>query len=204
MVADEPGPWAEAGFVTQDGLCEVGSVRIRLAGSGEERGIVGWSVRGLASTELDGLETAISDRPAASGAPHPNGTIAIDHLVAFSPDLERSVEALRGAGLDFRRLREGETPGGSTRQAFFRMGEVLLEVVEAPQGSRIRRDRLGPARLWGISFLVEDLAGTAAFLGDRLGEPREAVQPGRRIATLSHGAGLGPAIAFITPGAGAA
>ena len=51
----------------------------------------------------------------------------------------------------------------------------------------------------GISFLVADLDATAAFLGDLLGTPRDAVQPGRRIATLGREAGLGPAIAFMSP-----
>jgi hypothetical protein len=39
---------------------------------------------------------------------------------------------------------------------------------------------------------------TAEALGDLLGRPRDAVQPGRRIATLRAEAGLGPAIAFMT------
>jgi hypothetical protein len=47
------------------------------------------------------------------------------------------------------------------------------------------------------------LERTAATLGDLLGEPRPAVQPGRRIATLRREAGLGPAVAFMTPGPGA-
>ena len=39
--------------------------------------------------------------------------------------------------------------GGSTRQSFFRMGEVILEVVEAPAGTRLADDPNGRARLWG-------------------------------------------------------
>jgi hypothetical protein len=109
---------------------------------------------------------------------------------------------LRDAGLDLRRVREEPTPGGAPRQAFFRMGEVILEVVQAPEGTRMAEDRDGPARLWGISFLVEDLERTAAALGGLLGEPRGAVQPGRRIATLRKEAGLGPAVAFMTPDPG--
>ena len=122
----------------------------------------------------------------------------------MSPDLDRTAATLREAGFDFRRLREGETPGGSTRQAFFRMGEVILELVEAPEGTKIRANPDGPARLWGLAFLVEDMDLTAAVLGDLLGTPRDAVQQGRRIATLRPDAGLGPAVAFMTPGAGAA
>ena len=171
----------------------------------EGRGIAAWSLRDLASDELDGLPTTLSDSPPPPPAPpHPNGAISIDHVVAFTPDLERTLDSLRGAGLDFRRLREGPTPGGSERQGFFRVGEALLEVIEAPEGSRIRSDPAAPARLWGLAFLVESLETPARVLGERLGEPRDAVQPGRRIATVRGEAGLGAAVAFMTPGPGAA
>jgi hypothetical protein len=76
-------------------------------------------------------------------------------------------------------------------------------VVQAPEGTKLAADPGGPARLWGISFLVPDLDATAAALGDLLGTPRDAVQPGRRIATLRREANLGPAVAFMTPGPGA-
>jgi hypothetical protein len=83
--------------------------------------------------------------------------------------------------------------------AFFRLGEPILEVVEAPEGTSVARNPGGPARLWGIAFLVADMDATGSVLGELLGTPREAVQPGRRIATLRPEAGLGPAIAFMTP-----
>jgi len=204
IVADPPETWRGAGFRVEGAVCDVGTVRLSLAGHGERRGIIGWSVRDLSSLELDGLPTSGSERPPAAGAPHPNGALSVDHLVVMSPALDRTAEALRAAGLDFRRLREGETPGGSRRQAFFRMGEVILEVVEAPEGSRLRADPDGPARLWGLAFGVDSLEPAAAALGPLLGEPRPAVQPGRSIATLRREAGLGPAIAFMTPGPQAA
>jgi hypothetical protein len=185
--------------------CDVGTVRIRLQGEGPARGIVKWAVRGLPGMDLDGLLTEHSAREARPSAPaHPNGALSVDHVVAFSPDLDRTLGRLREAGLDFRRLREGPTPGGSTRQAFFRMGEALLEVIQAPEGSRVAEDRDGPARLWGLALLVESLEETAPVLGERLGEPRDAVQPGRRIAPVRSSAGLGAAVAFMTPGPGAA
>jgi hypothetical protein len=56
-----------------------------------------------------------------------------------------------------------------------------------------------PARLWGLAFLVDDLNRTKQLLGDRLGDPRDAVQPGRRIATLKRDAGLSFGCAFMTP-----
>jgi hypothetical protein len=73
-------------------------------------------------------------------------------------------------------------------------------VVLAPEGSSVARDPSGPARLWGLAFGVDDLDRTARSLGDMLGTPRNAVQPGRRIATLRAEAGLGPAIAFMSRG----
>jgi hypothetical protein len=168
----------------------VGGVRLRLDGEGSGKGILGWRLRDLATTELDGIPTERSDAPPAQGGPQPNGVVAIDHVVAFTPDLDRTMSALQAAGVDFRRLREEPTPAGGGHQAFFRMGEVILEVVHA--------GREGPARLWGISFLVDDLDATVAHLGELVSEARDAVQPGRRIATLRREAGLGVAVAFMS------
>jgi hypothetical protein len=84
------------------------------------------------------------------------------------------------------------------------MGEVILEVIQVPDGSPLLAEPDGPARLWGISFLVEDLARPADVLGALLGEQRDAVQPGRRIATVRREADLGLPVTFMTPGPGAA
>jgi hypothetical protein len=206
FVAAVPDTWRAAGFEVQDdGLCVVGAVRIRLDGGQRGRGIVGWSVRGAITEELDGLPTTRSTAapPEAPDTHHRNGAVSVDHLVVITPALDRTTAALRAAGFDLRREREGPAPGGSRRQSFFRMGDVILEVVEAPAGTRIAEDPNGPALLWGISFLVDELEHAAASLGDLLGDARAAVQPGRRIATVKKEAGLGPAIAFMTPGPGA-
>ena len=185
-IADEPTAWAAAGFDVDDGSCRVSRVTLLLTGTGERRGIVGWT---------------LGDEPSRDAAgPHPNGVIRVDHVVMLTPDLDRTVAELESQGFDLRRTREGETPGGSTRQAFFRAGEPILEVVLAPEGSSVARDPAGPARLWGLAFSVDDLDRTAAALGPLLGAPRDAVQPGRSIATLRGEAGLGPAIAFMSPG----
>ena len=198
-IADSPAAWAAAGFRVRGDQAEVGTVRLRLEGPGPVRGITGWSVRDAAGAALDGLPTSPSERPPAAGATHPNGVVSLDHLVVMSPDLDRTTAALEAAGLDLRRVREEPTPGGAPRQAFFRMGEVVLEVVQAPEGTRIGSDPDGPARLWGLAFGVEDMDVTAEALGPLLGSPRPAVQPGRTIATLRKEAGLGPAVAFLTP-----
>jgi catechol 2,3-dioxygenase-like lactoylglutathione lyase family enzyme len=185
-IADEPAAWSAAGFRVQDARCDVSRMTLQLAGTSDGRGIVGWT---------------LGDEPAGDAAAgHPNGVIRIDHVVMLTPDLDRTVAELESQGFDLRRRRDGPTPGGSTRHAFFRAGEPILEVVLAPDGSSVARDPSGPARLWGLAFCVEDLDRTARSLGDLLGAPREAVQPGRRIATLRGEAGLGPAIAFMSYG----
>jgi hypothetical protein len=203
-IADRPGAWTAAGFRVEGDRADVSTVRLRLEGPGRGRGIAEWSVRGASTTELDGLPTTLSERPPAAGAPHPNGTVSLDHLVVMSPALDRTMAALEGAGFDLRRVREEPTPDGAPRQAFFRMGEVVLEVVQAPEGTRMHSQPDGPARLWGLAFGIEDMDLTAGVLGPMLGDPRPAVQAGRTIATLRRTAGLGPAIAFMTPGPPAA
>lgn len=153
----------------------------------------------MATTELDGLPTERSEAPPPSPGRHPNGTERVDHVVVFSPDLDRTVAALEAAGLPLRRIRDEPTPAGAPRQAFFRLGEAILEVIQEPADTVARKGEDRPARLWGLAFLVDDLATCAVALGDHLGPPRDAVQPGRQIATLHRSANLSIPIAFMTP-----
>ena len=199
VVGDGADAWRACGFTVESDVCVVGEVRIRSA-PGEGRGLSGWSLRGLDSTELDGLPTTRSERPSAGAAPpHPNGIVALDHVVAISSDLDRTVAALEAAGLDLRRVREEPTPAGAPRQAFFRVGEAILEVVQEPPEATGRAGGDRPAFFWGLAFVTADLDSTVAFLGDRAGKARDAVQPGRRIATLRRSAGLSLPVALMTP-----
>ena len=80
-------------------------------------------------------------------------------------------------------------------QRFFRIGEVILELIGKPGAHDD-----GPATFWGVALTVDDLDAAATLLGDDLGPITDAVQRGRRIATLRHEAlGLGVPIAFLTP-----
>jgi catechol 2,3-dioxygenase-like lactoylglutathione lyase family enzyme len=199
-VADAASAWRECGFEVKGSVCVLGEVRIRFAPEEGQRGLTGWSLRGLDSRDLDGLPTATSDGPAPGETPeHPNGITAIDHVVAISSDLDRTVAALETAGLDLRRVREEPTAAGAPRQAFFRLGATILEVVQEPPEATERAGGDRPAFFWGLAFVAPNLEQTVAFLGDRAGEIREAVQPGRRIATLRRGAGLSVPVALMTP-----
>jgi hypothetical protein len=199
-VAADPAAWEGAGFSVEDGQTTVGQVEIRFTPEGHR--ITGWSLHGLDSVnDLDGLPTTLSDAPPRPAAePHPNHVTGVDHVVAFSPDLNRTVAALDAAGLDLRRIREEPTPAGAPRQAFFRVGEPILEVIQAPEGSPAMENPAGPAGFWGLAFVVDDIDAAVASLGDgRVNEPRPAVQEGRRIATLRRDAGLGLPVALMTP-----
>jgi catechol 2,3-dioxygenase-like lactoylglutathione lyase family enzyme len=200
VLAVAPERWSALGFTVANDVVQFGSVRLRLAGDGAGRGIVGWSLRSVASTELDGLPTTVSQSLPPGPAPaHPNEIASIDHIVAMTPDLDRSVRALRAAGLDLRRVREQPTPAGAPRQAFFRLGREILEVVQEPE--HVVADRHGadrPARLWGLALLAADLDRAVAAMSPHVGAVRDAVQLGRRIATVKRSAGLAVPVALMS------
>jgi hypothetical protein len=199
-VADSPQAWRDCGFAVDGDLCVFGEVRIRFSSEHAGRGIVSWALRGVDSSELDGLPTVPSHQPTPNGPlVHPNGVTTLDHVVAISPDLDRTVAALVEAGRDLRRIREEPTPAGAPRQAFFRLGGTILEVVQEPPEATERAGGDRPAFFWGLAFTVPDLAAAVAFLGERSSEARPAVQPGRRIATLKRNDGLSVPTALITP-----
>lgn len=199
-IADDPRSWATLGFDVGEAGCQLAGVHVRLAGVQAGHGIVGWSLREIAGTELDGLPTTLSTRPALAPAlEHPNGVIGIDHVVAFTPALDRSVKAMQHAGMDLRRVREEPTPAGAPRQAFFRLGREILELVQEPE-QVIERDGGAhrTAKFWGLALLVDDIDRSVEAFSPHVSAARDAVQPGRRIATVRRSAGLAVPIALMS------
>ena len=190
-IADPPKAWEALGFLVRDGTVDLGGVRVELAASG--RGIVGWGLSSVGSaTSLDGLATeAVAAGERVHAGAHPNGAVAIDHVVIATPDFDRTAQALDQAGLGLRRVHR--VPG-SRAMGFRRLGQAILELVETTA-----EDPSGPAGFWGLAVIVEDLDALAERLGAHLGPVHPAVQPGRRIASLKASAGLGQAVAFMTP-----
>lgn len=203
VVAADTTAWREAGFrVDEADVARIGAVDVRLAGAAAGSRIVSCALTGVGSDSFDGLPivpAAGEGAPAdVDGSPQPNGVVRLDHIVAFTPDLDRTVAAGEALGLDLRRVRDESAPAGSPRQAFFRLGELMLEVAQAPPGSPLAPE--SPARFYGLAFVVEDIDATVASLGEELcGAPRDAVQPGRRIATVRREAGLGLPVALMSP-----
>ena len=132
-----------------------------------------------------GQATGAAPGPAAVS--HPNGAVAVDHVVILTSDFDRTASAVAAAGMPLRRLAQRD----GARQGFRRLGPAIMEIVQAPE--------VGATRFWGLVVIVSDLDALADRLGDLLARIRPAVQPGRRIAPLRSAAGLGPAVAFMDP-----
>ena len=194
-IADPPDRWEALGFTVQETELALGDVTVELGAEIDgESGIVGWTLHGVDPVDsIDGLVTRVGGQVAVGQASeHGNGAVAIDHVVITTPDFARTSDAMADAGLELRRIREA--PGGF-RQGFRRLGQAILELVEI----RDAPDPGAPARFWGLVVIVRDLDALSESLGELLGPAKDAVQPGRRIATLRAAAGLGPAVAFMTP-----
>ncbi|WP_372789274.1 VOC family protein [Paraconexibacter sp.] len=197
-VSGEAGPWERLGFTASSpDLLRIGDVALAFTGETQERGILAWTLTGEVPQDIDGLTTRRVTEAAAQtprGPEHPNGTTHLDHVVVMTPDLDRTLTALSATGMDLRRVRDAGTPEHPLRQGFYRLGEVILEVVgNVPQDD-------GSARFWGLVAVVPDVDALATDLGPQLvGAPKEAVQPGRRIVTVRREAGLPVPLAFLTP-----
>jgi hypothetical protein len=194
-IADPPDVWRRLGFtVAADGTCVLGTVTLRLLGTEAGKAIVGWALHpgALALPQLvDGIATRAAGTTSAPAAAHPNGALGVDHVVVHTPALRRTLTALEAGGLEVRRVREARP---DLHQAFLWAGDVLLEVAGPPQPAGD-----GPAELWGLVVVAPDLDAVAALPGRPLGSVRDAVQQGRRIATVRRELGSSVPLAFMTP-----
>jgi hypothetical protein len=167
IVLPDPVPlWTDRGFAVGGGGCfTVGGIGLRAGGA--ELALHAPLTAGAAGLPIH------EDRPPQGPGEHPNGALAIDHLVVFTADLAATTQALQEAGADLRRK--------WGRINFLRVGPLIVEVAQSG----------GATRFWGLTFTVPELPS-----GPGYGEPRDAVQPGRRIVTARGGSA---AVAFMTP-----
>jgi catechol 2,3-dioxygenase-like lactoylglutathione lyase family enzyme len=212
-IADDPATWESLGFTVDGRAVRIGSTALVLAGrdatfsdgSPAVNGFLDWILTaddGDLPASIDGIMTGTvvaADAPPAAPV-HPNGIIAIDHVVVSTPDVDRTADVLEDLGIECRRRRDGAAYGQQRmRQAFFWLGDVILEVVgpETPDDDVERRSR--PASFFGLALTAANLDETAAFFGERMKPPVDAVQPGRQITTISSKAGAAVPIAVMSP-----
>lgn len=203
-IGGETTPWTSIGLQVVDGASRIADVELRFTHGSP--GISGWvfsagtfhgePVRSSVSTEVNGIPTTIipADGPSVSG-PSPFGptvAVGLDHVVVNTADPEAFRSAIADVlGLELRRVRP---IGNGREQWFYKPENTVIEVVTSPDMPA------GPARLWGAVASVEDVDVLASTLGDGLvSTPKQAVQPGRRIATVREAAGLGLPFALMTP-----
>lgn len=202
VAADAPA-WQKAGFVVDGGCCRIGRVTVRFVDTegGEGAAIRSWGIAGAPDEtvdDVDGLPTSHVEPGAFELVDHPLGVQSIDHLVVMTGDAMRTARVVeRLLGVPLRRTRESDAAGRSVVQAFFRLGEVILEIVGPPPD----RTTDEPARFWGLALTVVSMDRAAEHLGpELLGPARPAVQAGRSIATIRDEAALGVPVALMSAG----
>lgn len=154
-------------------------------------GLIGWSLEGLQKTgDVDGIPTLSAAKSNKQSCDAPLGLVGIDHIVINTDDLQRTSNSLlESTGSELRRIREVSE---EMRQGFHKLGGVVIEIVE-------RRDAPVGASLWGVVFNVADLDRACEWLGpDVVSPPKDAVQEGRRIATIRAIAGLRVPVALMS------
>ncbi len=194
VVGGPAEPWERLGLTVVDGTVPLFGTGLRIDPDAAP-GIARWQLSGIAAdvVDIDGLLTEVVAPATPSFLEHPSGAIGLDHVVVTTDALDRTCAAVEEAtGAPLRRVREV----GEIRQGFHRLGGggLIVEVVE----------RAGlpsaPAWFWGLVINVEDLDAAAARIGpDGIGDVIDAVQPGRRIATVRAELGLGVPVALMTP-----
>ena len=91
--------------------------------------------------------------------------------------------------------RDSDTYGAPMRQVFFRLGEVILELI-----GQIDSAGEGDPGFFGLAITVTTSTRPASCSASTSATPKDAVQEGRRIATLRHReVGMSVATAFMTP-----
>lgn len=197
-VGGRAAPWHDIGIV--GGL--LGDVRLvideSLPSGLRHLDLIGCPTR---TSHIAGLPVVhIDDAPATTQSTPSAGThfalriVGVDHVVVLADDVRATCsEIAQQSGAPLKRVKEGERGV----QGFHRWGSVILEVVErrlvAPS------DVATTATYWGLVVVVDQLDEATAHLGpDVIGAPKPAVQPGRRIATVRSGAGLGVPLALMS------
>lgn len=207
-VTGDPDIWRSIGLtVSADGLVPLFGTSLRIvaptdagtgtdagadADAGEQPGLAGWAFSGIPDVgDVAGFPTEVVDVSSPVFASHELGASQLDHVVIFTGSMDDVSEAIEArTGCERKRVRDL----GEMQQGFHRIGRggLIVEIVQ-------HADRDRSTEMWGLVLIVDDLDAACALLGeDRISAPKEAVQPGRRIATIRQEVGLGTAVALMS------
>jgi catechol 2,3-dioxygenase-like lactoylglutathione lyase family enzyme len=188
-VPGEAGAWRDLGFAIVDDAIALANGAIRL---GADECSLELEPAGRDVSTVDGV--LVTTGAGVDAVVHPNGAVELDHVVVMTDSIERTSAAIEELlGLEQRRLRETDT----VRQAFHRFADApdgtrgcIVEVVERPDVTSVG--------IWGVVVVVDEIDRAVAEAGGRIGTPKPAVQPGRRIASVPRAAGLSLAVAVMS------
>ncbi len=194
-IAGDADVWRSIGLtVDTDGTIPLHGTSLSIVSDPDRTGIVAWGISGAARdrpAEIDGLPTEWVEPADPVWAAHDIGATGLDHVVVLTDSIERTSEAIHEAtGCELKRIRDL----GSMRQGFHRIGRggLIVELVEREELD------VDTTEFWGVVIDVDDLDPVHERLGsDRLATPKNAVQPGRRIATIRESVGLGLPVALM-------
>lgn len=197
VIGDDPAAWEQLGFTVSDGQIVLGRVAIQLVGTANGRGILGWTLEGVAH-DIDGLLVMeYSHSGPRNFAAHHNGLFGIDRLMIWSDDLDRSSAAFSAAGLRERTREVVAHDDGSRSRGVFWAGRTVVEVVESPDNTSMHP---GVSTFGGLSLVCDDFDRTAQVLGASLSPRRAARQAGRYLATvLSRNVDISVPVDVISP-----
>ena len=188
-------PWESIGLSFPGGVARLSDVEFVVEDGTPS--LTSWTLSADADStvDVDGIVTRLvgSSGPSAGSSPiGPTVGVRLDHVVVNTDDGERTSAAFESVlGLGMRRARDA---GRGVTQRFHMLDNCVIEIVSGPHVTE------PGARLWGMVLSVADIDALATWLGpDVMSPPKDAVQPGRRIATVRAAAGLGVPFAVMSP-----
>ncbi|MBC95743.1 hypothetical protein CL649_02630 [bacterium] len=199
-LTDDALSWERIGFeiVTENSIQTiiVGNTKLCFEEIDEVKGITSVHVEGI-KKNVDSLNfnpTALSSKNFEASFHH-NRIERIDHLVVTTPNPDRTTKALVKAGVTLSGIRTFGSSPNQTRQSFFWLGDVILELVGPHQAPKA-----GKPLFWGLALVSSDINETVRHLGDLCTPLKDAIQPGRKITTVkTRDLSIGVAIAIMSP-----
>ena len=195
LLPGEPSEWEKIGFAPRDGSFPVGQVTCSV---GATEPSWAFDTGGGGPDRLCGILTEqFAALPADRGSSQqPNGVFKVDHVVVVSESPSQTKAVFESFGLVGKGARSVGSGDSQRSQCFFWSGELLIELV----GPAVEQHGASPrARIWGVTFVVDEFAALLTLGGGLVSEPRDAVQAGRQIAIAGLQQELGVELAFISP-----
>jgi catechol 2,3-dioxygenase-like lactoylglutathione lyase family enzyme len=155
------------------------------------------SARGVGLFAIEHAADSAPLPPAECTAAAEASVRALDHVVLMTPDLA-AARRLYGEVLGVRLALDRSFEARGQRILFFRVGGATVEVVGPAEPPA---DAVGPDRLWGLAWRVDDVEAAAQRVGAAgfdVSGVRSGAKPGTAVCTL-RGEPAGVATLLIGP-----